>query len=520
MTDDSVGESFRWTNVTSQLNSTLADNWFASYEPDTAARWLRKNALEYDEPGKSALSSSFILRDKLKLVGPFNARPQMIGLTPVPILESEMGRSMIKFLDGQGMNYHFETKLFIDDSNFKVVPESESLKLYLPWDNYFGSQFHQALTLYRMENGTEWCYWHATILYGTRPIPESKFYEYLEESNKPESLRAVNLTKEELERGVLTFDEWSTQIHLTWLAKCLFYIAETPTPSLATETPRSTAFENMDESDWPIPHMEIHGKSQVLSTKTEGKGETKSHRYFHSLPAHQVQMGWLFKADDLERQESLFATFTEGLTRISSCVQDGYSHVFEPHQNLNFDSVVFSGNQLESRFAMKGVAGGYYRWIPNTDVVDRLEGTQTAWESLLDPEKSQAQKDSIHAWIGDEGVGNVAVASILNDAMFEKFLPNQYWGAVDFYAPTVFDMNVKDQSTNAMSNWGISFFLRGEIDSAIAAFQSAIDREDKFCEDEASFYLSKIYEMQGDLVKSEEYRKRCEAAGGYEPTFL
>jgi len=65
MKDDSVGDLFRWTNVTSQLNSTLADNWFQSYRPDTAAKWLRENALEYDEPGKSALNSSFILRDKL-----------------------------------------------------------------------------------------------------------------------------------------------------------------------------------------------------------------------------------------------------------------------------------------------------------------------------------------------------------------------------------------------------------------------------------------------------------------------
>jgi hypothetical protein len=520
MGDDSVGDSFRWTNVTSQLNSTLADNWFQSYKPDIAAKWLRENALEYDGPGKNALSSSFILRDKLKLIGPFNARPHMIGLTPVPILKSEMGRSMIKFLDEHGLNYQFETRVLSDDFNFKLVPESESLKVYLPWDNFFGSQFHQALTVYRMEDGTEWCYWHATILYGTRPIPESKFYEYLEESNVPASLRAVNLTKEELERGVLTFDEWSTQIHLTWLAKCLFYIAETPTPSLATDTSRATAFENMDESEWPIPHMEIHGKSQVLSVKTEGKGEARSHKNVHSLAAHQVQMGWLFKASDLEKQESLFTTFTDGLTRISSCVQDGYSHVFEPHQNLNFDSVVFSGNQLESRFATKGVAGGYYRWIPNTDVVDRLEGTKTAWESSLDPEKSQAQKNAIYAWIGDEGVGNVSVSSVLNDAMFENFLPNRYWGAMDFYAPTVFNMDVKDQSTNAMSNWGISFFLRGNFESAIAAFNSAINREDRFCEDEAAFYLSVIYEKQGDLMKSEEYRKRCEAAGGYEPTFL
>jgi hypothetical protein len=49
MKDDSVGDLFRWTNVTSQLNSTLADNWFQSYRPDTAAKWLRENALEYDE---------------------------------------------------------------------------------------------------------------------------------------------------------------------------------------------------------------------------------------------------------------------------------------------------------------------------------------------------------------------------------------------------------------------------------------------------------------------------------------
>ena len=91
---------------------------------------------------------------------------------------------------------------------------------------------------------------------------------------------------------------------------------------------------------------------------------------------------------------------------------------------------------------------------------------------------------------------------------------------MDFYAPTVFNMDVKDQSTNAMSNWGVSYYLRGRFDSAIAAFDIALDRKDKFAENEASFYLSKIYEKQGDVVKSEEYRKRCDAAGGYEPTFL
>jgi hypothetical protein len=520
MSDDLVGDLFRWKNVTSQSTNDLADSWFASFEPKTVAKSLRANALEYDEMGKKALSSSFILRDELKLISTFNARPHMIGLVPVPILKSELGRSIIRLLDKNEMNYQFENRTLIDDLNFKEVPDDESLKVYLPWDNYFGSQFHQALTIYRTENGAEWCYWHSTILYCTRPIPESKFYEYLEDPGNFDSHRKVNLSREELERGVLTFDEWSTQIHLTWLAKCLFYIAETPTSSSARDSSRATVFQSMDESDWPIPHMEIHEKSQVLSTKTEGKGETRRHRNFNSLPAHHVQMGWLFDSANPLTQESILTTLTEGLSRISSCVQDGYSHVFEPNEILNFDSVVFSGNQLERRFAEKGVAGGYYRWVPNTDVVNLLEGTQTAWESTLDPEKSQEHKDGIHAWIGDEGVGNVTVASTLNDAMFEKFLPNEYWGAMDFYAPTVFNMDVKNQSTNAMSNWGVSYYLRGRFDSAIAAFEIALDRKDKFAEDEACFYLSKIYEKQGDVVKSEEYRKRCDAAGGYEPTFL
>jgi tetratricopeptide (TPR) repeat protein len=104
--------------------------------------------------------------------------------------------------------------------------------------------------------------------------------------------------------------------------------------------------------------------------------------------------------------------------------------------------------------------------------------------------------------------------------MYSIFIPNEYWGAFDFYAPTAFRLDVKDQSTNAMSNWGVAHYIQGNFEMAIKCFEIALDREDKFAEDEASFYLSKIYEKQGDLAKSEEYRKRCEAAGGYEPTYI
>jgi hypothetical protein len=48
----------------------------------------------------------------------------------------------------------------------------------------------------------------------------------------------------------------------------------------------------------------------------------------------------------------------------------------------------------------------------------------------------------------------------------------------------------------------------------------ALERADKFAEDEASFYLSLIYGKEGDETKSEMYRKRCDDAGGYTPTFI
>jgi tetratricopeptide (TPR) repeat protein len=175
---------------------------------------------------------------------------------------------------------------------------------------------------------------------------------------------------------------------------------------------------------------------------------------------------------------------------------------------------------MERRFADSGRQGGYYRWLPTVELYELLQQTNSLWEEVDEPGKSQSDKNSIYAWIGDEGVGNAAVAACLNDGIFFSMIPAEAWGGVDFYAPIAFALNVKDQSTNAMSNWGVAYFLQGNFELAKVAFEIALDRDDKFADDEASFYLSKIYEQEGDLLKSEEYRKRCEAAGGYEPTYI
>lgn len=104
-----------------------------------------------------------------------------------------------------------------------------------------------------------------------------------------------------------------------------------------------------------------------------------------------------------------------------------------------------------------------------------------------------------------------------------------YWGSfdeinfpytrllVDDYSSRVIDLDIGIQTTNGWCNWGIAYWRHGLIDEAIEKLENALAQENKYSEAEASFFLSKIYESKGELTKSEEMRKRCEAAGGYKP---
>jgi hypothetical protein len=78
---------------------------------------------------------------------------------------------------------------------------------------------------------------------------------------------------------------------------------------------------------------------------------------------------------------------------------------------------------------------------------------------------------------------------------------------------------VPNQSTNALSNWAISKYVAGDFGSAKDLFLQALERSDQYAEREASFYLSKIFQREGNRKLSRFYEKRCRKAGGYEATY-
>jgi hypothetical protein len=68
-----------------------------------------------------------------------------------------------------------------------------------------------------------------------------------------------------------------------------------------------------------------------------------------------------------------------------------------------------------------------------------------------------------------------------------------------------------------MCNWGISYFRFGNLESAIVKLESALNAPDGTSEIEASFFLMHAYAELGRIEDSAEMKRRCDAAGGYEP---
>lgn len=513
--------SLGWMHLAKSVTSGLSDAWFKEYQALPIREALAPSLTDYDQPCIDAMNSTLVPGNDYKVIPDFASTLKDRGLTPVAFVMSDLGQSILATMDKVNLLYQRRTKLLVDDSKYLEFPPEISSKADLFWSTYFNSAFTQSVEILKDSAGTEYCYLSSTVLYGSRGQGDYDLFDMLADANDLASNIPVNLTDDEKNRGVMNFGEWSTKIYLPWLSKCLFYLGETPFPSSIASMSRSLAFPGLDETKFPIPYMQFVKNSEVQCHQelvTTG-GESESHSTTFMAP-QQIEMGWLFTASDFESQRIILTTITSALVKIMSYLEDGYLNHNTPGEPFQFDEVVFSDSQLERRFANIGVAGGYSRWIPTTQVKERILETDALAQALYGGLKSEIGKKKDRMWIVDEGVGKAAVGSAINDSIFHYFIPEQQWGGVEWYALRAIEMEIHNETTNAISNWGVSKYLQGDYEFAILLFTKALDREDKFAEGEASFYLSKIYEKQGDRVKSEEYRKRCEAAGGYEATFL
>ena len=512
--------SLEWMQVAKKITDGLADSWFDRFDKLPISKALKESEIDYDAPSRLALDTTLVVGNGYKVIPEFSSTLNEKKMESVIFQNSELGKSLLTSLDQLGVKYQLETRMLIDDDRMIEFPPEVAMKIHSFWSTYFGNSFTQSAEIYRDEDGQEFCYWYASVLYGSRALAGHSYIELADDSSETPSHFEITISDEELARGVLTYGQWSSKINLPWLSKCLFYLGETPFPSSMMSMGRGVAFSGLDESALPIPYMRHTQHNEMHAHGVRRSKLSGSEPLFLPVVApQQVQMGWLFSQKDFESHQTILTTITTALTKILSYLEDGYYNHGTPDSPWPFHGVLFSDFQLEVDAASAGLPNGYSQWMPSTAVFEAMENTRLNYESVNSPLRSPESKRDALIEIMEEGVGKPVVGSATNDVLFSYFLNEGNWDAIDWFANSLKNLEVVRESTNAISNWGISKYLQGDYQEAIKLFTEALGRSDKSAENEASFYLAKIYEIHGDMELASEYLQRCKLAGGYQARY-
>jgi hypothetical protein len=105
----------------------------------------------------------------------------------------------------------------------------------------------------------------------------------------------------------------------------------------------------------------------------------------------------------------------------------------------------------------------------------------------------------------------------MNTLIFSRLIEQKDWATIRRYVDEARARNTLGQTTNAISNGSIALYMEGKVEEAIDGFTEALEREDKFAEGEANWWLAKIYKERGEEKLAKAHSKLSEAAGGYEP---
>jgi hypothetical protein len=183
-----------------------------------------------------------------------------------------------------------------------------------------------------------------------------------------------------------------------------------------------------------------------------------------------------------------------------SRVEKGSSQ-FEDYSILAFGST----SEREARdYLAEGVKLGFPAW-----------SRQEVLYYYLSIEDYEQALDWLEICLDLEESPNLGSINAINTLIFSFFIPEKMWDKIGHYVAVAEEHNVPDQTTNAISNGAIALYLQGKVAESIVRFEMALNREDRFAESEASWWLSQIYKEQGNRDLYKEYKSRCKKAGGY-----
>lgn len=493
-------ESLTWLNMARKITDGLADDWFKDLGPLPISKVRTKAELADRELIDEYLSSFFEDEEK-KLLPEAEKFENSFGEL-VPLHESQIGKALINVLTRTGIEWNYRTIVPIDHFEFAEIPEL-NFEGVSQWGTYFGLPFDQFFKVYRDESGLETCTWASDVLVATRPF-EHMTTRIFHEDGVP--YQHANDAKF-LASGGLGFGQWPIKIFLPVILKWLFYLAETPYPANIMSFSRSLPFgETFPEEKLPKPYFINKHNARVSGAYEQTSGGFLASA---SLMPNVIEAGWSFQTTEESEIETILGVINEGLVKVMTILEDGYLNHRSSESPFQFDFALYSAVAFDSDIEPGIDALGLSCWVPGSRVGILLHETHVRAREALTANRFEELEE-----IAFNGVGPFVV-NVINSLVFGHMLNSEYRYMVDRLLEAGYLMDVDGESTNALSNWGIVKYLRDETDDAIQKFELALERQDRFAEAEASYYLSKIWGERGNSQKAKTYLDRCLEAGGY-----
>lgn len=502
-TDGFSPEAFTWNNAMLAITDGSADTWFQDLGPKPIEELLTpaerggpedKKQFQlfapqfFDENSKNGLPDLEISFDSLG--------------EQKPIESTVIGKKLLKVLAKLGVSWSYnERKAINHETSIEWIEKDEGVALF---PNHFDMPVAQRFRVFVDATGKETLVWSTELLIATREyLHETERYIHTDGAATP-----YKQSETYLKNGGMTFGRWSERIYLPVFFKSLFYLAETPFPSTSLFTmPRSIAFKDVPAENMPRPFIcfERHAMAMGAFEQTEA-GTNWSGSLFPTV----MHGGWLFTNEDESQLEKSLIVASDGLSRISSILEDGYHNYQRDDYPAPYDLVLLSANVFDSSFASGQTANGHSKWVPGSRIGFLLRDTETRFKKAAKLGYAAEARGELWSLVGD-GAGQF-VAAATNNLSWFFFMPEISKNPQDL---PIFErvllqgarLKVKDDSVNCLSNLGILNYMAYKTARAIELFNLVLENPDNYSDNEAYFYLAHIYDQLGETSKADEYRK-------------
>jgi hypothetical protein len=461
------------------LAGGLSVDWFSQYESVGLGEYMDQAAQEDSFAG---LARDLISKHHPGWMGD-PVYPQILagasGLGEfVPISQSPLGKKILEFMAGRGVS-GMAVPAFAIGGKIGTLGSEDAMTWMGPWVTEFGTRVFVRLEIRRDTRGVEWCYVHTNLAVATR---------------MPLGLGHGMSKYVAVARGIIQ----------------QLFVAESPFPSSMASMSRSMAYPDVPSGAFPLPLASVDDFN--IATYVIGDSETPGNisTDTNSFPK-VLRAGFAVSAESEKYFDVILPHIVDACARLATITEDGFRNYRDPGAEASFDyfygsEYVYFDNDgfYPGITASEGVrAGGYSRWIPETMLGGLINATNDAWLAYHQGGKSR----DILEWIFSEGAGQ-SVPAAINTLAFSHLMPEGDLGAAATILGVAIDMDIVNESTNALANLGQVKFAQGHIDEAKEKLRMALDRSDKFAEAEACFHLGTIFAGEGDSVSARQYWER------------